>query len=245
MAQLGLFFMHPFWDASMCINEMKTLGEHTEESITLLLEEIKQEGVILHEQQFIEYDEGNGSLFECYYYKGVSGDSEQEVKLEYEWLISQMYRRSAFLTIFGRFEYNLDKCLLKMLEISNSTETRSERKNGIPARVHKILTTVIAIGTSLVIEDVDYLRVIRNHIAHNNAFIDTSIESKRLAIEKSERANLLKMNAYNEIILNETFLSHAVDEFERYIKQMTDAVKVYNEMHSTASSTSNPTTTFS
>lgn len=228
MARIGLFFMYPFWDASMSTNEMKTLAEHTEDSISRSLAGINQEGAIQYEQQLIEYDEEHSSLYEFYHYKGVSGDSESEVRLKYQLLISQLYRRSAFLTIFGKFEYHLNICLDKMLELSSSTETRVDRNKGIPARVHNILTSVITLGIqSPVIEDIDYLRVIRNHIAHHNGFITPSNESKRLAIEKAQEAHILELDSHNEIYLSETFLTHTVAEFERYILEMNTAVENY------------------
>lgn len=256
MAQLGFFYMQPLWDASQSTNEMNTLAEHTEASIRALLQEVNQQGAIQYHHEIIEYDENNSSPYDFYYYHGVSGDSEDEVKLEYEWLISQFYRRSAFLTIFGTFEYHLKKCLEKMLKISNSLEVRSNVKKGIPARTHIVLTTVIAAGTSTAIADIDYLRVIRNHIAHNNGCINdykkilvsetrsVKEEGIVLAIEKGIQARMLSINPSNEICLTDTFLSCTVAEIDRYIQQMSDAVRDYHQRNSTTSTTAiHPTAT--
>lgn len=256
MARLGLFYMQPLWDASMSTSEMRTLAEHTETSICTLLREINQEGAIQYDHQLIEYDEENISSYDFFYYNGVSGDSESEVKIEYERLISQLYRRSAFLTIFGTFEYHLDKCLKKMLDISRSVEVRSNLNKGIPFRAHIILTTVIAAGTSTVIENIDHLRVIRNFIAHNNGFIngysnllnsDTRTakeESVVLSIRKGIEAQVLSMDCFDEIFLNDSFLTYTVTEINRYIKQMSDAVEDYHQRHFTAVTTENtPTAT--
>lgn len=246
--------MHPFWDARMSVGEMRTLAEHTESSICTLLGEINQKDAIQYEHQLIEYDEENISSYNFFYYDGISGDSESEVKIKYEHLISQLYRRSAFLTIFGTFEYHLDKCLKRMLDISRSSEMKSNINKGIPFRAHIILTTVIAAGASTVIENINHLRVIRNFIAHNNGFINgysdllnSDIRTEKeggvvLSIGKGIEAQVLNMDCFDEIFLNDSFLSYTVTELNRYIQQMSDAVEDYHQRNFTAVARANVST---
>lgn len=68
------------------------------------------------EEVHIEYDDDYSVSHEYYSYRGVSGDSEHDVKHDYAALISQALRRSTLITIYSLFEHHIKK----MQETCNS-----------------------------------------------------------------------------------------------------------------------------
>lgn len=87
----------------------------------------------------------------------------EEVLLTHKFMITQLTRRSAFLTMFGLFEHRMSQCLEFMLEL---TGFEGKLKGmGAIEKAHDMLKKVIG-GKG--ITDLDHLTVIRNVMAHSD-----------------------------------------------------------------------------
>ncbi|HEB1530391.1 TPA: hypothetical protein RY435_004026 [Escherichia albertii] len=233
MAKLGFFFLAPVWDAVMSVSEMRTLTEHTEWSIAQAIIEVNKPGAVQMEEVIIEYDDEHSAYHDYFYYKGISGDSEDEVKATYIYQLSKMLRYSAFMVIYGLFEFHMAKCYELMIKASGHVETKADTQKAFLQRVHKILNQVINCAQGNDIEDVDHLRHIRNKIAHHNGIVieygqnPTSNRAVIRAILRAIQDGVLCMNSFNEIVLNREFLPYAVNQIERYLKEMRVSMQAY------------------
>ncbi|EEM8337224.1 hypothetical protein IIL26_001610 [Salmonella enterica subsp. enterica serovar Kingston] len=233
MAKLGFFFLAPVWDAVMSVSEMRTLIEHTEWSIAQAITEVNKPGVVQMEEVIIEYDDEHSDYHQYFYYKGVSGDSEDEVKATYIYQLSKMLRYSAFMVLYGLFEFHMVKCYELMIKASGYVETKADTQKAFLQKAHNILNQVINCGPGNDIEDVDHLRHIRNKIAHHNGEVieygqdPNSNRAVIRAIRRTIQDGVLRMNGFNEIVLNREFLPYSVSQIERYLTEMKVSVQAY------------------
>ena len=225
----------------MSVYDIDMLVKHTESSITSAINDVKKTGAVSCDVVEGDYDEEHSYYHETYYYLSTTGDSEQEVIDEYSHLISQMYRRSTFMNIFGLFEYRMNRCRELMIDISKQSEPKNIYKQGILQKTHWMLSKVINNNVDRVVNDVDYLRVIRNYIAHNNGHLPdfhkilkkqnrkTRKEKLMLkSVKKATDAAVLHVYQFNDVILNEDFLPFVVNEFSRYSNEMKESIIAYN-----------------
>ncbi|MBU2673374.1 hypothetical protein I5654_11935 [Hafnia paralvei] len=235
------FQLAPVWDAVMSVYDIDMLVKHTESSITAAINDVKKTGAVSCDIVECDYDEEHSYYHETYYYLSTTGDSEQEVIDEYSHLISQMYRRSTFMNIFGLFEYRMNRCRELMIDISKQSEHKSISKQGVLQKTHWMLSKIINYNVDKVVNDVDYLRVIRNYITHNNGHLPdfhkvqkkqnrkTQKEKMMLkSVKKATDAGVLQVNQFNDVILNEDFLPFVVNEFSRYSNEMKESIIAYN-----------------
>ncbi|HGV9228254.1 TPA: hypothetical protein ACNOJ7_003630, partial [Citrobacter amalonaticus] len=241
MAKIS-FQLAPVWDAVMSVYDINMLVKHTESSIIAAINDVKKTGAVSCHVVEGDYDEEHSYYHETYYYLSTSGDSEQEVIDKYSHLISQMYRRSAFMNIFGLFEYRMNRCRELMIDISKKSESKKISEQGILQKTHWMLSKVINNNVDRAVNDVDYLRVIRNYITHNNGHLPdfhktlkkqsrkTKKEKLMLkSVKKATEAGVLQVNQFNDIILNENFLPFVVNEFGRYSNEIKESIIDYNK----------------
>lgn len=228
------FFIH-LWETTSSVAIMKMLAEQAERNIERVIKEAAVTEGRYWDEATHEY--GKDYPFEQTYYTCGSciGYDHDEVKSEYIHLLTQLTRRSAFLTIFGLFEDRMGKCLKLMKELSGYTE---EKKDGVIEDTHSILKNVIG-GEN--IADVDHLTVIRNVMAHSDGVacdykrISTTNNKKnnrqkRLlrAIRKAEGENAgISVNFFNVVLMDERFLMYTVGEIQRYVDSLETAVQTY------------------
>ncbi|USV59393.1 hypothetical protein [Aeromonas encheleia] len=231
-------FIH-LWETTSSIAIMKMLSEQAERNVERAIKEADLPGTVTEGKYWDEVmnEHGENFPFEQTYYSCGSciGHDHDEVKSEYIHLITQLTRRSAFLTIFGLLEHRMSQCLKLMISLSSYTE---EIKLGIMEKTHFVLKKIIN-GSD--ITDIDHLIVIRNIMAHNDGVATNykeisirkgkkSASERRLlrSIRRAENENsVISVSYFNNVIMNERFLMYAVDEIQRYVESLEAAVQTY------------------
>ncbi len=222
---------------------MKMLAEQSETNVDRAIKDAGlpravTEGAYLDEA---ENERGEVFVFERIYYSCGSciGYDYDEVKSEYIHLITQLTRRSAFLTIFGLFEHRMIECLKFMINLSGYIDDnkRGNKREKIED-CHTILTNVIG-GKG--IQDVDHLIIIRNIMAHNDGVArdhkeilnrkgkKTGAERRQLrAIRRAENENSgISVNDFDSVLMDDRFLMYTVSEIKRYVESLEAAVQAY------------------
>lgn len=233
------FFNAKLWGATASIPVMKMLAEQAEANISLALSDVDKPGAIELGEFPDEkhHEDGRITTFQRTYYTCGScvGYDENEVKSEYKHLIAQLTRRSAFLTIFGLFEYRMVDCLELMDDLSGKVTNKIHKT---VEDCHKRLKQNFD-GRN--IKDIDHLSVIRNIMAHSDGVADnykmlsckqtkkTDSEKRLLrAIPRAIAENAgVSITIFNNVLMDERFLMYVVGEFERYVDELNTAVLTY------------------
>lgn len=234
-----------FWAAFSSIPVMKMLAEQAENNILRIVTDADLPEAIKEYEYEDEHedDEGNVRPYTQTYYTcgSCAGTDEDEVRSEYKHLISQLTRRSAFLTIFGLFEHRMVGCLGVMDHLSGEVTNKSFKTVD---DCHKRLKAIMGGKT---VRDTDHLTVIRNIMAHNDGTAEDYhqlLESKsklsttqRRCMHGLRRAMTenagIDVNDFGEVLMDSGFLEYTAEEFERYISEMEAAVQAYCEKNLT------------
>lgn len=239
MAKLDFLFCAVVWEATASVGIMHELADQAEQSISRAVSQSLEPGAVkISEYDDVITDENGRDYFitrDCYVYGPCADLYEEDVLQEYNYLISQLTRRSAFLTIFGLFEYHMKQCLELMLSLTNYS---GKLNNGVIENTHTVLKKGIA-GKG--VQDVNHLIKLRNILAHENgAAVDyhliknktckkTGPENKLInAITRLARENSgVSVNDFNGVLMDDTFLTYAVNDINRYVKEMEQAIQAY------------------
>jgi len=215
---------------------MKMLAEQAEKNVLLAVQEADEPGAVEENEFEDERYDDNGDSYQytrTYYSCGSSiGYDYDEVKEDYKFLITQLTRRSAFLTIFGLFEHRINDCLELMIRVA---QYEKEMKSlGPIEKAHAILKKGLGKRN---IDNVDHLTIIRNIMIHNDgnapnyhkilAKKDKKTEYERRLMSAIKRTKEVKINDFNGIIMNREFLTYAVSEFDRYATSLEQAIQNY------------------
>lgn len=216
---------------------MKMLAEQAEKNVLLALKEADEPGAVTEEEFEDEgYDQcGESHPFTNKYYSCGSsvGYDADEVKLEHKFLITQLTRRSAYLTIFGLFEHRIGNCLKFMIDLTKNEEELKSK--GTIEKVHYILKQSIGAKD---IADVDHLTVVRNIMTHSDGTAKdyNEIRSRKYKKKPSEKRLLraidrlegIRINQFNGLIMDGSFLIYAISEFNRYATNLDTAIQNYH-----------------
>lgn len=234
-----IFFSLKLFKATTSISVMKMLAEQAEENISRAISDAdKPEAVELGEYpDEHDHEDGQVTTFQRSYYSCGScvGYDKDEVRLEYKHLITQLTRRSTFLTIFGLFEHCMVGCLEVMDQLSCQT---TDKIHKTVEDCHKRLKLNFG-GQN--IKDIDHLAVIRNIMAHSDGIADKykilccnntkKTDSEKRLLRAILRANSenagVSVTMFNNVIMDERFLMYAIGEFERYANELITAVHTY------------------
>ena len=233
MANLNFIFSVKIFALTSSISIMKMLAEQAEKNVLLAVQEADEPGAVKENEFEDEGHDENGDSYQytrTYYSCGSSvGYDYDEVKDDYKFLITQLTRRSAFLTIFGLFEHRINDCLELMI---NLAKYESELKS--LGAIEKA-QTILKKGMGKNIDDVDHLTIIRNIMIHNDgnasgyhkilAKKDKKTEYERRLMSAIKRTKEVKINDFNGIIMDGEFLTYAVSEFNRYATCLEQAIQ--------------------
>lgn len=185
------------------------------------------------DEAYDQHGEIISSLRTYYTCGSCIGDSREEVVSEYIHLITQLTRRSAFLTMYGLFEHRMSECLIFMIKLSGYKEKITGKGGG---GIHTLIKSGF---NGKGIDDVDHLPVIRNIMIHNDGVAvnynkTLNIKSKKTDAEKRLlkamcRAEGIKVNDFDSVLMDSDFLLYAIGEFERYIKNLEVLVQDYSK----------------
>lgn len=245
LAKLDFIFSVHMCAISESISVMRMLAEQAEKNVVLALKEADEQGAVKeHEHEEEAYDQYGESYVRqrTFYSCGSSvGYDYDEVLMTHKFMITQLTRRSAFLTMFGLFEHRMSQCLGFMLEL---TGFEGKLKGMGPIeKAHSMLKKVIG-GKG--IADLDHLTVIRNVMAHSDGTakgyrVTSTRKGRKNSSEKRMLSALRKtkgisVNIFDGVLMDEVFLEYAVCEFHRYVNEMEAAVQMYHAENECASS---------
>lgn len=230
-----LFFSLKIWEAKASIAVMKMLAEQAEANIVRAFNDVELPGAVSEEEyeDFNEDDEGNVYRYTVPFFTcgSCSGLDADEVISKFKHLISQLTRRSAFLTMFGLFEHRMVECLSVMDTLTSEV---TDKRFKTLEDCHKRLTGAIG-GKG--IRNIDHLVAIRNIMAHNDGvaknyhkILSSNIKQPRevKAILRAINDNAgIAVNAFDEVLMNDRFLEYIVDEINRYVSELVAAVSRY------------------
>lgn len=243
-----LFFSFKLWEATSSIRVMKMLAEQAKMNVSRAVSDSDLPGAVTEGEieEDVEDEEGNWHTYPIPYFTcgSCSGYEAEKVKLQYQHLVSQLTRRSAFLTMFSLFEHRMVGCLEVMDKLSG-VETKKTFKT--VEDCHKRLTGTIGAND---IMDIDHLTVIRNIMAHSDGVAENYHGLIKPNVKKNELQKrqikalhrLIKANArisvtdFNNVLMDDGFLDYAVSEFERYVTKVDAAVRQYQKQNSRVSS---------
>lgn len=247
LAKLDFIFSVHMCAISESISVMRMLAEQAEKNVALALKEADEQGAVKeHEHEEEAYDQYGESYMRqrTFYSCGSSvGYDYDEVLMTYKFMITQLTRRSALLTMFGLFEHRMSQCLGFMLEL---TGFEGKLKGMGPIeKAHSMLKKIIG-GEG--IADLDHLTVIRNVMAHSDGTAkgyrvtstrkgSKSFSEKRM-LSALRKTKGVSVNIFDGVLMDEIFLEYAVCEFQRYVNQMEAAVQRYQAKHRSDSSKS-------
>lgn len=237
MSLVNFNFSVQIWSVIESISVMKMLAEQAEKNVSLALKEADEPGFVSkseHEEEVYDQYGESHSCQRTYYECGSSiGYDHDEVISEYRFLITQLTRRSAYLTMYGLFEHRISRCLEFMIKITNF-EGDIQGKGPIE-KAHSILIKAVG-GKS--IANVDHLTVLRNVMIHNDGIAKNykkilKQESKKSPAEKRllraiHRAEGISVNDFDGVLMDDTFLMYAVNEFSRYIHGVETVMQNYH-----------------
>ncbi|WIV22148.1 hypothetical protein QN085_15810 [Pseudomonas sp. M2(2023)] len=229
MALLGFTFDLRVWSASQSILTMNMLAQQAESNIRSAIEKITEDKAI-EELVFEDEDtDQNGQPFQIrqtYYSFGpVSAADREDVITEYSYLITQLMRRSAYLTIFGLFEARLNKIL-------ETLEYHAGKSSGHRKPIEESQKLLDAAFRDPKVESLNHLMIIRNICAHSDGVAENYneiLERKHKLEPKHQRlikaierthSNGISVNFMNMINIEQSFLPYAISEFERYLSNI-------------------------
>ncbi|MFS7250313.1 hypothetical protein AB6869_14730 [Rahnella rivi] len=228
MAKLARMMRFMVNDAIISVNVMKILAEEIEGMINGAVEKIRKPGEVVYREIDIQIDEDICITEDIYSYKGIFSRHEEETIDEYIYKISQLGRRSAFLTIYGIFEYHLEECCKEIIDISKLPLGYNDLKGGTLEKINLVLSKVIFAEPSPNKAIIEHLKSIRNTMAHNNGKLRPSDGAQRKALRAMQDINNgLSLNEYNDINLGVDFLNFAINEFEIYYREIDNALNLY------------------
>ncbi|EJL93141.1 hypothetical protein PMI17_00410 [Pantoea sp. GM01] len=218
-------------------------AEQAEANILRACDDADLPGAITQDVFQDEHVDDDGNRFpytQTYYTCGsCTGIDADEVRLEFKQLITQLTRRSAFLTMYGLFEHCMVGCLSVMDHLFGEITGKPFK---YIADCHRRLTGTFG-GDG--IRDLDHLSAIRNIMAHNDGVADayrdrlkpnskTSPSQKQYfsAIRRAMDENAgIAVNSLNCVLMDSRFLAYAAGEFERYVGELEAAVYHYREQN--------------
>lgn len=169
-------------------------------------------------------------------YMGLD-DESYHIKSIFEEVLPNLHRQAALITLFSFLERELnDLCDLFYNELNNRIALGDLRDKGIDrARLYLAKVAGLQLGESNGIwSEIKNIQILRNLIAHNGGVFATEGNRREQAVKRYiDRTNSLSSVAevqlergfLKQIIVQEGFLHHVLDVFDRYFKQIDDAIQ--------------------
>lgn len=228
MAELGNIMRFMVHDAIISITMMKILADEIEGMIKVGVDKIRKPGEVRYTEISIPIDEDITITEDVYSYKGIFSRDKEETINEYIYKVTQLGRRSAFLTIYGMFEYHLEECCKEIITISKFPLEYNDLKGGSLEKTNLVLSKIILAKPISNNAKIEHLKSIRNTMAHNNAKVRPSDGAQKKALRAMEKIHCgLSVNEHGDINLDIKFLNHAISEFEIYYQEIDNALIVY------------------
>lgn len=212
---------------------MEDLAEQADKNISELVRKAELPGAIeITKWEDVEEDEyGKAHHVPCLYYSYgpcSSSSSAEEVILEYKNLISNIYRRTAFLSIYSFFEHILNRLYEELVDI---TGYKSTGRLGVFDKINCALNLKKIYINQFHVKELSF---IRNSLAHN----DGDLKKVVRAIERSEKPSHQELASYeavkslsskcmgvslsttHRIYLKDNFLECSIKEISCYFKEL-------------------------
>lgn len=206
---------YPLFSFDLTYKMMRSFISHTEESIKSSIDTFKEKGPEEYEIEVCSEE----NIYQ--YVKTYMGlDDQDDVFLEdiFTSYFPSIQRRSAFLTVFGFYEYEIEKFCSHFASKNQTNITLSDIKNNGLERSHIFIKKVIGVNDTAAFSELKKIIKLRNSCAHNDARITLKDgqDIKEIVTLLRERSTLLERDG-DHILFNTGFIEYVLECFNRYI----------------------------
>lgn len=219
-------FKFPVFDFSLTFDIIETLIIQSESSIEKAITEYKEKGP---EEYVIDISPEEGLYQSIDYYMGLDSSSVEldDMFLEY---YPSVFRRSAFLTIFGMFEHEIEKFCNNFARKHQTPINISDLKGSGFERSHLFIKKLLGMKTSPHYSTIRKITKLRNSCAHNDAkYIENDGQNSTLIIELMDaHPDLFKKDGKQVLFMNGA-LTMVLDSFKSYLAEVEQALDEYEK----------------
>jgi hypothetical protein len=151
-----------------------------------------------------------------------------DFKALFETHFPNLQRRSALITVYGSFEFELTRlCALFQTEKRLSIGASDLSGRGITQAANYLekVAELKTLGGSRQWQTVDHIRIVRNMIVHRNGrLIDAQGRRPRNETNAINRLKYIRMSDF-EVVLQPEFVPEVVKSFRSYFKLIDDAIR--------------------
>lgn len=206
---------------------MKNLASETECMINKTIDDYQSScGPKMH---VVELDHGVSE--EYYSYKEYYNRNFEDIDEMYMYTLPYLMRRSAFLTIYGMFEYNISKYCTTLIESIKFPLKLSDLARGTIEKSDVFLTKIIGMK-KINNRDNDNLKSItqiRHLFTHMDGVVSPEDKKIKSAIEKLSKItdkNIISTEN-NSVSLGDNFLLFSISVIEKYFNEIERSVYYY------------------
>jgi hypothetical protein len=206
---------YPLFSFDLTYKMMRSFISHTEESIKSSIDTFKEKGPEEYEIEVCSEE----NIYQ--YVKTYMGlDDQDDVFLEdiFTSYFPSIQRRSAFLTVFGFYEYEIEKFCSHFASKNQTNITLSDIKNNGLERSHIFIKKIIGVNDTAAFSELKKIIKLRNSCAHNDARITLKDgqDIKEIVTLLREQSTLLERDG-DHILFNTGFIEYVLECFNRYI----------------------------
>ncbi|MBA6233975.1 MULTISPECIES: hypothetical protein [unclassified Colwellia] len=217
-----IFLKRPLLYFDFTKNLMQSFISQTEETIQGSIDKFKAEGP---EDLKIEIDASENIYQYTEIYMGLDSHS---VELDdiFTSHFPSLQRRSAFLTLFGTYEHEIEKLCSNYAKKHDTNINLSDIKGNGLDRSHLFIKKVIGLNESVTFSILRKIVKLRNTCAHNDArYIENDgQEIKEIRSLLTDQNDIFSEDG-KQVLFHNGALKFVLDSFNAYIKEIETALK--------------------
>jgi len=212
-----LFLIRPLSSFSFTYDLMRSFITQTEETIQVSIDKFNADGPEQHE---IEIDASENIYQYTEIYMGLDSHSVELGDI-FTSHFPSLQRRSAFLTLFGTYEHEIDKLCSNYAKNHETNVNLSDMKGSGLERAHLFIKKVIGLNDSASFSKLRQIVKLRNACAHNDArYVENDgqemIQLRKLMIAQSDCFS----EDGKQVLFHHGALEFVLKCFDEYIKEI-------------------------
>lgn len=198
-------------------NLMLSFITQTEETIQASIDKFNAEGP---EEYEIEIDASENIYQYTETYMGLDSHSVELGDI-FTSHFPSLHRRSAFLTLFGTYEHEIEKLCSNYANTHGTNVNLSDMKGSGLERAHLFIKKVIGLNESTSFSKLRQIIKLRNACAHNDAryFENDGQEIKQLRTLMTDQSNYFTAEV-QQVLFHHGALEFVLECFDEYIKEI-------------------------
>lgn len=218
----NIFSDRPLLSFDFTYNLMRSFITQTEETIQASIDKFKSEGP---EEYEIEIDASENIYQYTEIYMGLDGHSVELGDIFTSYFPS-LQRRSAFLTLFGTYEHEIEKLCFNYAKKHDTNVNLSDIKGSGLERSHLFIKKVIGLNESASFSTLRKVIKLRNACAHNDArYIQSNGQEMIQLRELMSVQNDCFSKDGQQVLFHHGALLFVLECFGAYIKEIEGILK--------------------